>query len=123
MFGPGADGAQVEGSKAYMKQLAVDAGCKAVFITDEAGAAASNLPNMATIVLPVVDEIIAPMIFSMPIQLLAYYVAVQPRCNSCGKQRRRRAVDRAIAAASHLMQGAERQSPVWQTAVDLLDPE
>ena len=26
VFGPGADGAQVEGSKAYMKQLAVDAG-------------------------------------------------------------------------------------------------
>jgi glutamine---fructose-6-phosphate transaminase (isomerizing) len=30
---------------------------------------------MATIVLPNVDEIIAPMIFSLPIQLLAYHTA------------------------------------------------
>jgi glucosamine--fructose-6-phosphate aminotransferase (isomerizing) len=47
-----------------------------IFITDEAGAAASTLPTMATIVLPNVDEIIAPMIFSLPIQLLAYHTAV-----------------------------------------------
>ena len=51
------------------------------------------------------------------------HLAARPGGNSRGEQRRRRAVDRAIAAASHLMQGAERQSPVWQTAVDLLDPE
>ena len=38
------------------------------------------------------------------------HLAPCPRGNSCGKQRRRRAVDRAIAAAGHLMQGAERQS-------------
>jgi glucosamine--fructose-6-phosphate aminotransferase (isomerizing) len=31
---------------------------------------------MATIALPNVDEIIAPMIFSLPIQLLAYHTAV-----------------------------------------------
>ncbi|PDS41474.1 sugar isomerase, partial [Rhizobium anhuiense] len=37
---------------------------------------ASKLPTMATITLPVVDEIIAPMIFSLPIQLLAYHTAV-----------------------------------------------
>ncbi|MGO6966255.1 SIS domain-containing protein, partial [Rhizobium johnstonii] len=47
-----------------------------IFITDEAGAAASKLPTMATITLPVVDEIIAPMLFSLPIQLLAYHTAV-----------------------------------------------
>ncbi|PDS49391.1 sugar isomerase, partial [Rhizobium anhuiense] len=35
-----------------------------------------KLPTMATITLPVVDEIIAPMIFSLPIQLLAYHTAV-----------------------------------------------
>ncbi|MFK3968041.1 sugar isomerase, partial [Ensifer adhaerens] len=40
------------------------------------GAAASKLETMATIVLPDVDEVIAPMIFSLPIQLLAYHTAV-----------------------------------------------
>lgn len=31
---------------------------------------------MATITLPDVDELIAPMVFSLPIQLLAYHTAV-----------------------------------------------
>ena len=40
-----------------------------------------------------------------------------------GKQRRGRAVDRAIAAAGDLMQRAERQSASRQMPVDLLDAE
>ncbi|MDX0852595.1 sugar isomerase, partial [Sinorhizobium medicae] len=35
-----------------------------------------KLDTMHTIVLPFVDEIIAPMIFSLPVQLLAYHTAV-----------------------------------------------
>jgi glutamine---fructose-6-phosphate transaminase (isomerizing) len=31
---------------------------------------------MATIILPEVDEIISPMIYSLPVQLIAYYTAV-----------------------------------------------
>jgi glucosamine--fructose-6-phosphate aminotransferase (isomerizing) len=58
-----------------MQEVAARGG-RIIFITDEAGAAASTLPTMATIVLPNVDEIIAPMIFSLPIQLLAYHTAV-----------------------------------------------
>jgi len=58
-----------------MQEVAARGG-KIIFITDEKGAAASKLPTMATIVLPHVDEIIAPMIFSLPIQLLAYHTAV-----------------------------------------------
>jgi glucosamine--fructose-6-phosphate aminotransferase (isomerizing) len=58
-----------------MQEVAARGG-KIIFITDEKGAAASKLPTMATIALPNVDEIIAPMIFSLPIQLLAYHVAV-----------------------------------------------
>ncbi|KRB52959.1 glucosamine--fructose-6-phosphate aminotransferase [Rhizobium sp. Root708] len=58
-----------------MQEVAARGG-RIIFITDEAGAAASKLPTMATIVLPNVDEIIAPMIFSLPIQLLAYHTAV-----------------------------------------------
>ena len=58
-----------------MQEVAARGG-RIIFITDEAGAAASTLPTMATIALPVVDEIIAPIIFSLPIQLLAYHTAV-----------------------------------------------
>ncbi len=58
-----------------MQEVAARGG-RIVFITDEKGAAASKLPSMATIVLPNVDEIIAPMIYSLPIQLLAYHTAV-----------------------------------------------
>ncbi|WP_337266653.1 glutamine--fructose-6-phosphate transaminase (isomerizing) [Oryzifoliimicrobium ureilyticus] len=58
-----------------MQEVAARGG-RIIFITDEAGAAASSLSTMASIVLPNVDEIIAPMIFSLPIQLLAYHTAV-----------------------------------------------
>lgn len=58
-----------------MQEVAARGG-RIIFITDEKGAAASKLETMATIVLPNVDEIIAPMIYSLPIQLLAYHTAV-----------------------------------------------
>ncbi|MGN6779027.1 glutamine--fructose-6-phosphate transaminase (isomerizing) [Rhizobium sp.] len=58
-----------------MQEVAARGG-RIIFITDELGAAASTLPTMATITLPIVDEIIAPIIFSLPIQLLAYHTAV-----------------------------------------------
>ncbi|MCB5202031.1 glutamine--fructose-6-phosphate transaminase (isomerizing) [Neorhizobium sp. T786] len=58
-----------------MQEVAARGG-KIIFITDEKGAAASKLPTMATITLPNVAEIIAPMVFSLPIQLLAYHTAV-----------------------------------------------
>lgn len=58
-----------------MQEVAARGG-RIIFITDEKGADASKLQTMATIILPNVDEIIAPMIFSLPIQLLAYHTAV-----------------------------------------------
>lgn len=58
-----------------MQEVAARGG-RIIFITDEKGAAASKLETMATIVLPNVAEIIAPMVFSLPIQLLAYHTAV-----------------------------------------------
>ena len=58
-----------------MQEVAARGG-KIIFITDDKGAAASKLATMRTIVLPNVDEIIQPMIFSLPIQLLAYHTAV-----------------------------------------------
>jgi len=58
-----------------MQEVAARGG-RIIFITDEQGAAASKLDTMATITLPNVDELIAPMVFSLPIQLLAYHTAV-----------------------------------------------
>jgi glucosamine--fructose-6-phosphate aminotransferase (isomerizing) len=58
-----------------MQEVAARGG-RIIFITDEKGAAASPLSTWATIALPDVDEAIQPMIFSMPIQLLAYHAAV-----------------------------------------------
>lgn len=58
-----------------MQEVAARGG-RIIFITDDKGAASSKLETMATIVLPDVAEIIAPMVFSLPIQLLAYHTAV-----------------------------------------------
>ncbi|AJD43717.1 glutamine--fructose-6-phosphate transaminase (isomerizing) [Rhizobium sp. SEMIA 4085] len=56
-----------------MQEVAARGG-RIILITDERGAAVSKFGM--TIALPNVDEIIAPMIFSLPIQLLAYNTAV-----------------------------------------------
>ncbi|BCG75864.1 glutamine--fructose-6-phosphate aminotransferase [isomerizing] [Mesorhizobium sp. 113-1-2] len=58
-----------------MQEVAARGG-RIILITDGKGAAASKLDTMHTIVLPATDEIIAPMIFSLPIQLLAYHTAL-----------------------------------------------
>ncbi|TCT39334.1 glutamine--fructose-6-phosphate transaminase (isomerizing) [Martelella mediterranea] len=58
-----------------MQEVAARDG-RIIFITDERGAAASKLETMQTIVLPDMPEFIAPMIFALPIQLLAYHTAV-----------------------------------------------
>ncbi len=58
-----------------MQEVAARGG-RIIFITDKAGAAASNLETMSTIILPTVNEIISPMIFALPVQLLAYHTAV-----------------------------------------------
>src|SRR5580700_10819490 len=50
-------------------------------------------------------------------------LAPRARGNSRGKQCRRRTVDRAIAAAGHLVQGAERQSALRQMPVNRLNAE
>ncbi|TPW33202.1 glutamine--fructose-6-phosphate transaminase (isomerizing) [Martelella alba] len=58
-----------------MQEVAARGG-KIIFITDESGAKASTLPTMETIILPDMPEFITPMVFSLPIQLLAYHTAV-----------------------------------------------
>src|SRR5690606_3422171 len=58
-----------------MQEVAARGG-RIIFITDARGQAASKLETMSTIVLPDVAEINAPLVFSVPIQLLAYHTAV-----------------------------------------------
>uniref|UniRef100_UPI00261F6B95 SIS domain-containing protein n=1 Tax=uncultured Rhizobium sp. TaxID=155567 RepID=UPI00261F6B95 len=58
-----------------MQEVAARGG-RIILITDDKGAAATDLATMATIVLPDMDEAIQPMVFSLPIQLLAYHTAV-----------------------------------------------
>jgi len=58
-----------------MQEVAARGG-RIILITDKAGAAAASVKTVETIVLPDVPELIAPMIYALPVQLLAYYTAV-----------------------------------------------
>jgi glucosamine--fructose-6-phosphate aminotransferase (isomerizing) len=58
-----------------MQEVAARGG-RIILITDEAGAARADLAMMNTIVLPDVPEFIAPIVYALPIQLLAYFTAV-----------------------------------------------
>ncbi|PCI43219.1 MAG: glutamine--fructose-6-phosphate transaminase (isomerizing) [Alphaproteobacteria bacterium] len=49
---------------------------KVIFITDEKGAKSDGQDAIATISLPMLDEFVTPLLYSIPVQLLAYHVAV-----------------------------------------------
>jgi glucosamine--fructose-6-phosphate aminotransferase (isomerizing) len=57
-------------------QEAAARGGKIILITDEKGAAASTLKTWHTILLPEMPEIIMPIVYTLPIQMLAYHTAV-----------------------------------------------
>lgn len=58
-----------------MQEVAARGG-RIVLITDEKGALETGLDTMATIVMPSVHPVVAPIVNSIPIQLLAYHTAV-----------------------------------------------
>ncbi len=58
-----------------MQEVAARGG-KIILITDKKGAAAATIDTLETIVMPDVPEIIVPIIYALPIQLLAYHTAV-----------------------------------------------
>ena len=58
-----------------MQEVAARGG-RIVLVTDEKGAAAGSVPTLETIVLPVVPEIVAPLAYAIPVQMLAYHTAV-----------------------------------------------
>jgi len=49
---------------------------KVIFITDEKGAKSDGQDALETIALPMLDEFVTPILYSIPVQLLAYHVAV-----------------------------------------------
>ncbi len=58
-----------------MQEVAARGG-KIILITDRKGASLTSLKTMETIILPDVPEIISPIIYALPVQMLAYYTAV-----------------------------------------------
>jgi glucosamine--fructose-6-phosphate aminotransferase (isomerizing) len=64
-----------EKTMSNMQEVAARGG-QIILITDEKGAEAAPLDTMATITLPVVHEIVAPILHALPIQLIAYHTAV-----------------------------------------------
>ena len=58
-----------------MQEVAARGG-KIILITDQKGAARATVETLETIVLPDMPEIIAPIIYALPIQMLAYFTAV-----------------------------------------------
>ncbi len=58
-----------------MQEVAARGG-KIILITDAKGAAQLSVKTMETIILPDVPEIISPIIYALPIQMLAYFTAV-----------------------------------------------
>lgn len=58
-----------------MQEVAARGG-KIILITDKKGAERSTVKTLDTIILPDVPEIIAPILYALPVQMLAYYTAV-----------------------------------------------
>ncbi|MGE0499777.1 MAG: glutamine--fructose-6-phosphate transaminase (isomerizing) [Rhizobiaceae bacterium] len=58
-----------------MQEVAARGG-RIILITDQKGAKAASVKTMETIVLPDVPSFIAPMVYALPVQLLAYHTAV-----------------------------------------------
>ncbi len=58
-----------------MQEVAARGG-KILLITDEKGAAASGLAANEQVVMPELSGIVAPIIYAIPTQMIAYHVAV-----------------------------------------------
>ncbi len=58
-----------------MQEVAARGG-RIILITDEKGAAAAGMKTDHTIIMPEVPEILTPLVYAIPVQLLAYHTAV-----------------------------------------------
>ncbi|WP_182419164.1 glutamine--fructose-6-phosphate transaminase (isomerizing) [Bartonella sp. HY038] len=58
-----------------MQEVAARGG-RIILITDEKGKEAANMKTLATLVMPEVPDLIAPLVYAVPIQLIAYHTAL-----------------------------------------------
>ena len=58
-----------------MQEVAARGG-RIILLTDERGAEQAGLDTFATIVMPEMNPIVAPIVYAVPVQLLAYHTAV-----------------------------------------------
>jgi len=58
-----------------MQEVAARGG-RIILITDQKGAEEAGIETMATIVMPDVAAIVAPILYALPVQMLAYHTAV-----------------------------------------------
>ena len=59
-----------------MQEVAARGG-RLILLTDAEGARSANVPSMATLILPTVPADVAPLVYAVPVQLIAYHTAVQ----------------------------------------------
>jgi glucosamine--fructose-6-phosphate aminotransferase (isomerizing) len=58
-----------------MQEVAARGG-RIILVTDQQGADAASIPTMRTLIMPAMPASISPMVYSVPVQLLAYHAAV-----------------------------------------------
>lgn len=58
-----------------MQEVAARGG-RIILITDAKGAAAAGVETLATLVMPDVDPVVAPILYALPVQMIAYHTAV-----------------------------------------------
>lgn len=64
-----------EKTMSNMQEVAARGG-RIILLTDEHGKASTSLETEATLVLPDADPLVAPLVYAIPVQLLAYHTAV-----------------------------------------------
>ena len=69
-------GELLEKTLSNLQEVAARGGAPIILITDEGGSASGHAATKV-VLLPACEEIVAPMVYAVPIQLLAYHVAVQ----------------------------------------------
>ena len=58
-----------------MQEVAARGG-KIILVTDARGAREAGIETMATLVLPEMASTVAPLVYAIPVQLIAYHTAV-----------------------------------------------
>jgi glucosamine--fructose-6-phosphate aminotransferase (isomerizing) len=64
-----------EKTASNMQEVAARGG-RIILVTDTRGAEEAGIETLATIVMPDVDPLLAPILYALPVQLIAYHVAV-----------------------------------------------